>query len=114
MYKAIISVLSISLLVACSTTKKSSVGMSQSDVERGAKTFTGLTLEELNSGKLIYDQNCGTCHSLKKPSTENANGWNHHVPEMVELVNKKAGSEVIDAKKKDLILRYLITMSNAN
>lgn len=115
MYKIIVSVLSIGLLVACSTTKstKSSV-MSQTDVERGAKTFSGLTLDELNSGKLIYEENCGTCHGLKKPSSENADGWSHHVPEMVVLVNKKAGSEKIDAKKKDLILRYLITMSNAN
>lgn len=113
MYKIIISGLSIGLLIACSTSKPNSLdGITQSDLDRGVTKYPDLTLQQLNDGKMIYQQYCGNCHSLKSPASESENGWKHHVPEMVELTNKKAGREEIDVKEKKLILKYVITMSS--
>ena len=118
MYKYIISAVSISILIACSTTKpkvqtqNAPAGISQTDVDRGALVFADLNIQQLNEGKVIYEQYCGSCHSLKRPASESERGWRHHVPEMVQLTNEKAGKEEIDAAKQELILRYLITMSS--
>lgn len=118
MYKYVIPALSMGILIACSTTKPqtqkttATAGISQTDAERGAKTFPDLTVQQLNDGKVIYEQYCGSCHSLKRPASESEKGWRHHVPEMVELTNRKAGREEINAAKQDLILQYLVTMSS--
>ena len=119
MYKSIIFAAAMSLLIACSTTKpktqsqqQSNSGISQADVDRGALVFPDLSIQQLDGGKVIYEQYCGSCHGLKRPASESEKGWRHHVPEMVQLTNEKANREEIDAAEQDLILRYLITMSS--
>jgi len=68
--------------------------------------------EALLEGKKLYEANCGTCHKLYKPTSQSEEGWKHEVPEMSIKVNRKAGTEVLDAKKQEMILKYLITASN--
>lgn len=109
--KKAITFFSLLLLVSCAANRV--LVPNEADAARGAQKFPGLTLSELNEGKTIYEANCGLCHELEKPRSRNEAGWNAIVPGMVAKVNKKAGSEVIDSHKKDLILHYLITMSNA-
>src|SRR5688572_26276175 len=85
----------------------------QSDADRGAAKYPGLSLADLNEGKATYEQKCQTCHGLKSPSSKDEAGWNKIVPPMVAKVNKKAGREEINEARKDQLLRYLVTMSNA-
>lgn len=109
--KKAITFFSLLFLVACTANRV--LVPTAADAERGAQKFPGMTLADLTEGKTIYEANCGLCHELEKPRSRNEAGWNAIVPGMVAKVNKKAGSEVIDSRKKDLVLHYLITMSNA-
>jgi hypothetical protein len=58
----------------------------------------------------LYQQHCISCHRLKNPTKNDEAHWKVTVPRMVVKANKK--STVIDANAQDLILKYLITMSD--
>jgi cytochrome c5 len=75
----------------------------QPDADRAAQMFPGTTIADLNQGKMLYEQNCGKCHSLKKPKSRSEEAWRKIMPPMA----KKAK---IDKEKEDLILRYVLTM----
>jgi mono/diheme cytochrome c family protein len=107
------SIVILSMILASCGASKLLFTPSQSDVDRVATKYPGYTLAELNQGKSIYEQNCGSCHGLKSPSSETEAEWNHIVPEMTGKTNKKAGKEVINAKDQEILLKYLITMSSA-
>ena len=99
------------LLSACASVKLAIP--TQEDADRGSKQFQGYTLDELNKGKSLYESQCTTCHKLKDPTSKTTDKWKGLVPEMCLKANKKAGSIVIDAKSKDLILKYVLTMHDA-
>lgn len=94
-------------LAACGTSKVAT--LSQTDVDRGAQKFPGLTLSDLNQGKTDFETYCVKCHALKKPQTRTEEQWKEIVPRMA----KKNGSG-IDAKVEHSILVYMVTMSKAN
>ena len=102
-------VLAITVLAACGTNKV--LTHSQLDVDRGAKKYQGLTLADLNQGKMIYEKSCGNCHGLKKIESRNEEQWKSIVPDMVKKTNKKAGKEEINSDQQQVLLKYLITMS---
>ncbi len=83
------------------------------DVERMKEKYPGYTLQELNDGKILYEQNCHTCHTLKNPVDYSEQQWTLIVPKMVAKVNKKAGNTVIDKDYEKVLLRYLVTMGSA-
>ena len=83
------------------------------DVERMKDKYPGYTLQELNDGKILYQQNCGTCHSLKHPATRTEKQWEVIVPQEVIKVNKQAGNIVLDKDYQRVLLRYLVTMGTA-
>ena len=92
---------------------------SQADVERGAKRFSGLTMNDLTAGKALYEAKCSTCHKLKRPGSRSETEWKEIVPDMAKKADKKANSlvvtgPVIDAASQELILKYLITMGPLN
>lgn len=105
-------IIGFSILVFCACSAKVAM-LSQADADRGAVKFPGMTLASLNEGKAHYEQYCQSCHELKKPKSETEADWNKIVPGMVKKTNKKAGSEVVDSKKQELILQYVVTMSTA-
>lgn len=96
------------LAVGCAITKNT--GPTQSDVDRVASKFPNYSLAELNEGKQLYENNCGLCHALHKPTSLDEQGWRKIVPPMVSKTNKKTGN-TLDAKAEEKILRYVITMS---
>jgi mono/diheme cytochrome c family protein len=108
MKNKIIATATILFLAGCSVQLMTPT---QSDVERVKTKYPDYTLAELNEGKALYEQNCGSCHGLKKPSSEPEGEWKEIVPEMTEKANKKGAK--IDARQQELILKYVITMSNA-
>ena len=108
--KIVISVFALALLTACNAKL---MELTQSDADRATTKFKGITLASLNEGKVNYQQNCDECHPLKRPSAKSEQKWNKVVPEMVIKLKKKMGKEVIDAKKHESLLQYLVTMCNA-
>jgi hypothetical protein len=101
--KKILYLYAILLFSACSVTLLSPV---QSDVDRGAAKFPGLSLADLQQGKSLYEANCGKCHGLKKPESRDEAAWREIMPPMA----KKAK---INDKEQQLILQYVVTMSDA-
>lgn len=95
-------------LLACSGAKL--ITVSQTDVDRGLSRFPGLTINDLNTGKSLYENNCGSCHKLKSPSSRSEKKWTRILENMVIKVNKKAGKQVLGESEKDILFKYLITM----
>ncbi|MGV3596403.1 MAG: hypothetical protein ACO1PI_00970 [Bacteroidota bacterium] len=87
--------------------------LTQADADRGAVKFPGVTVAQLTEGKKLYEDNCGSCHALINPKSESESEWRGMVPVMAAKVNKKAGSEVLDAKEQELILQYVLVMHDA-
>jgi cytochrome c553 len=94
------------ILAACHTTKV----LMESDAERGAKKYPGYTFAQLQQGKADYEKYCGTCHGLKKVSSQRPEQWEAIVPDMARRAEGKAGKE-INAAAQESITRYLVTMS---
>jgi cytochrome c5 len=114
----ILAVIAISILAAACGSKKSATtsnnaadGDAQAFQAAAAK-FPGFTKEEFSKGKTMYEANCGMCHGLKKPSSQNEEGWRHWVPDMAKKVNKKSGSDVLTAADNETIIRYLVVSAN--
>ncbi|HWY36686.1 MAG TPA: hypothetical protein VNX68_18725 [Nitrosopumilaceae archaeon] len=101
----------LSILTACATVRL--IPPAQSDVDRVSSKYPGYTLADLNSGKALFEQTCNRCHRLKNPASRNEDQWDKIVPKMIQKLNKKEGSIVIDDKQQQSILQYLVTMSNA-
>lgn len=97
------------LLFAIACSKKSTTTTTEVDLSKVSARFPGYTVDQFREGKSLYESNCGNCHGLKKPKAYSEEKWAGIVPPMVGKVNKKAGSEVLDKAKEELILRYLIT-----
>jgi len=97
-------------IFACGTVKLSIPV--QADVDRGTAKFPGLTIEDLYKGKLIYEQACVKCHAMKNPTSRSEDKWRKIVPKMVLKANKKAGKELIDSNNREVLLKYLVTMSS--
>lgn len=95
--------------VGCASAKKAIP--TQADVDRVASKYPGYTLEALNQGKALYEQNCGSCHKLFKPRALSETEWQKIVPPMVKKAVKKGAK--IDAAGEELILKYLITKGPA-
>ncbi len=102
-------ILFLAVLTACGTIQL--IQPSQIDVERGSQKYPGLTLADLNKGKLIYEQECVICHRLKGPASRSEAKWKKIVPRMVKKVNKKKGRVAINPESEEILLKYLITMS---
>lgn len=85
---------------------------SQSDVDRVSSKFPGYTHAQLEAGRTLFVENCQSCHALKDPRDFSEDHLRKVVPAMVNKVNERAGTPVLDAAEGDLILKYMITMQS--
>lgn len=100
------------LVIGCAT--KQAIVPTQMDVDRVQKKFPGYTMQELNKGKSLYENNCGTCHSLKSPQAYSEKQWRKILPDMVEKANKKKKKKgKLNDTDELLIGKYLITMCDS-
>ncbi len=90
------------------------VSPTESDLSRGKAKYPDLSLTELNEGRALYVENCNMCHGYYAPTDEPTEEWYGIVPEMVGKVNKKTGTEKIDAAEQEKILKFVVTMSSAS
>ena len=78
----------------------------QADVTRGKVFWNDCSVEKLDDAHTLYTSKCGTCHSLKKPSSEDEAGWKKIVPPM-------AAKAKLTTEEQALILNYVLTMREA-
>ncbi len=70
--------------------------------------------DDFMKGKSIYENKCGTCHSLKEPTEFPVELWEDVVPNMVVKYNKKFPDTIIDQPYSDLILNYVVSAVKMN
>jgi hypothetical protein len=75
-----------------------------------SKYYPGITISDLNDSKALYENSCGSCHPLKKPSSRTEEQWRTIMPKMVVKANKKGYG--IDKMKEDKLLAYVLSARN--
>ncbi|MEZ4772009.1 MAG: cytochrome c [Bacteroidia bacterium] len=98
------------ILTGCFSAKL--ITPTQGDVERVQTKFPNYSLADLTQGKTLYEQHCGNCHGLKKPSSRTEEKWGEIVPKMAIKANKKYPNS-LDTDSQEKILKYLVTMRSA-
>lgn len=69
---------------------------------------TDMSMAELDMGKHIYENKCGSCHALKNPAFFTIEALNKIVPTMVDKANTKKGADIGDLEKV-LLVKYLLS-----
>jgi len=80
---------------------------SEAQVKEASKYYAGITISDLNDSKALYENSCGSCHPLKKPSSRTEEQWRSIMPKMVVKANKKGYG--IDKVKEDKLLAYVLS-----
>jgi hypothetical protein len=83
----------------------------QADVDRAQAKFPGITLTQLESGRMQYEENCQSCHGLKDPTDYTEDRIRQVVPVMAKKANDRAGRTVVDLEEQDLIMKYMVAIS---
>lgn len=112
MKKLFLSVFVLSVLAACSTLELAAP--KQSDVVWAQKKFPSITLSDLNEGKVLFEKNCGLCHSLKKSMRQEEADLPEIVVRMSKKVNRKRKSDVIGKEEQKLLLQYIVTLNGTS
>lgn len=107
--KKLAILISLTIFLASCFASKTLTTPNQADVDRVKTKYPDYTLADLNHGKSLYTEHCGTCHGLKNPSDFTEEQWKKIVPNMVAKVNKHGN--ILDQKAEQDILRYTVTMS---
>lgn len=103
------STLLILLFVSCGVRKETVNPLTDVERARAEKNNPEAAMSDLIAGKLIYAENCQTCHPLKDPTFKTEDGWAKIVPVMVSKVNQITVK--ISASQEKQLLLYLQTMS---
>lgn len=102
-------IISGGILVACSPKLSNPTN---DDLTIAKSKFGDVTLQELQEGKKLYQENCNLCHKLYKPQMFSEEKWRNIIPPMVKKVNKKTGQQVISPQDESKILKYVLTMQS--
>lgn len=79
----------------------------EADVVRMESRWKEYNFTQLKYGHSLYLSKCSVCHGLYKPGLYTEAEWMKFLPEM-------AARAKIDSVEQELILRYLMTMRQAN
>lgn len=107
----------IAILSACATKapkaskEPAAPAFTSADVERAQAYYPGMNVESLSAAKSLYEESCGNCHALKKPSDRSEEKWRKVMPDMVKKSNKKGASLTPENEKQ--LLAYVLTMRTA-
>ncbi len=76
----------------------------EADVPVAERLFPGTTLAHLEKGREIYVARCSSCHGLRLPEDHTPEEW-------PKLLNAMAPRARLDYRQKELVLRFVMTMS---
>ncbi len=75
----------------------------EADAEWASHAWTGTTLHNLMTGRKLYVEKCGGCHSLSVPEQ-------HSVLEWERIIENMKIRAAVSEDEKSLMMRYLVTM----
>jgi hypothetical protein len=92
--------ISVAILVLTLSCKKSDLGISSLYTPTTADITSTATLAELQQGRTLYINNCGSCHGLYSPDNYTSTQWNS----IMSSMGPKTGMSVSD---KQLVYKYV-------
>jgi hypothetical protein len=105
-----LTVLSVLVLVACVTKKKTgtaSTEPTESQLTAGKTRFPDLTLEVLKSGHTIFYGACTNCHGAKDIPSRSEEKWTH-------ILSKMAPKAELSEEQKDQVWKYILSVKLAS
>ncbi len=93
-------ILAILIVIACSPL----LYPTSEDVERARKLWDDVDSLQLVRGMQLYKEKCSGCHYLYRPHQFTPDQWRHNIDEYADEAK-------LTPQEKELILRYVITMS---
>ena len=107
--KKTLLVIGVLTLIACGGSKTAATV--QPTVQTLAEHYSEATVDQLTSGKALFEKGCDQCHGLEKSFGVSTDRLAKVVPEMVGKANQKAGQQIIDAEGGSNILHYLLALN---
>ncbi len=100
------------LLFGCFTSKKTieEGNNDQSQIRFLQKEYPEYSEMDYKQGKLLYENNCSTCHGFKNPKNYSKEELEKIVPGMVRKSNQKKGTS-LTSLDSDLIFKYMLALS---
>ena len=102
--KKFISILFVSIFVACAATSK--FAPTTEEMPAVQAKMPGVTYEEITQGYKLYIMHCSNCHRLHNPKEFTATKWNKVLPEMF------GKAKITDSTQQQLIRNYLAAKSS--
>jgi hypothetical protein len=75
----------------------------EADAKWASHVWTGTTVHNLMTGRKLYVEKCGGCHSLSAPAQYSVLEWGH-------IMEKMKIRAAVSEEEKNLMMRYLVTI----
>ena len=91
-------VLAAAILVFTLSCKKSNLGISSLYTPTSADITSTATLEELQQGRTLYINNCGSCHGLYSPDDYTSTQWKSIMSSMGPKTGMSSSDKILVTK----------------
>lgn len=102
--KSIAIVISLLVAIAGFTSCAGSIpNPTEADAEWASHAWAGTTIHNLMTGRKLYVEKCGGCHSLGVPGQYSVQEWDR-------IMEKMKTRAAVSEEEKNLMMRYLVTI----
>jgi hypothetical protein len=102
--KLIAIVISLAIAIAGFASCAGSIPIpTESDAKWASQAWAGTTVHNLTTGRKLYIEKCGGCHSLSTPTQYSVLEWEC-------IVEKMKIRAAVSEEEKNLMMRYLVTI----
>jgi cytochrome c5 len=102
--KSIAIVISLAVAIASFSSCAGSIpNPTEADAGWASHAWTGTSVHNLMTGRKLYVEKCGACHSLSAPAQYSVLEWER----IMEKMKIRAG---VSEEEKNLMMRYLVTI----
>jgi hypothetical protein len=95
-----VAAISATILVLTLSCKKSNLGISSLYTPTTTDVTSSATLEELQQGRTLYINNCGSCHGLYSPDDYSSTQWK-------SIMSSMGPKTAMSASDKVLVTKYV-------
>lgn len=106
--KSIATVISLLIAIASFASCAGSIpNPTEADAEWASHAWTGTTVHNLMTGRKLYVEKCGGCHSLSAPAQYSVQEWER-------IMEKMKIRAAVSEEEKNLMMRYLVTIRDVH
>jgi cytochrome c5 len=86
------------LLLICNACNKDKLALDNLYVPSASDVTATATLDELQHGRSLYINSCGTCHNIPSPDSYSVNDWHSILSGMVPKTNLSTANATLVSK----------------